>query len=1367
MSIVSNCPSTCGLCSSTAYMSVSLLDYSSGQSPVYYLDTSLTGVGPFLASPPSAAVTETVCLSSPSCFGVRVTTPPPEHTDYILWTSLKVSDPSSGLVLASSSGSNDWQRFCLADCPPDEAFDVSTGGCRPCEDGAINEGGYCVTCSPGTYLSSSLSPLFVSGGSSSSEESSASFGCVPCPTAAPMSPSGSLSEEACYSVVGAVYVASFNPRIVAYDHGERSFSIVAADDETLKQPWDLEFVSPFLFVETDIVRFQTVALYDVDGTERHQFEVEGVTLTGSLLLLPSDDGTVRLAISDDNRNRIVVVDITHWIDDRGDFRDYKDPPPVEQVDDDDIDDDVDDDDVDDDDDDNNIDVLVPVFSTPEDGTPYPFMMSLGEFDDEVLIGTMLRCVLRRCIATTCDPEARDRLLLEPNVGDEPSSFGVWGLAVIRSEHIYLLSDYDTKSVFKCDLDPDVGSASSSPPTYESACSRFTTELIQPTGIVVDTARRLVYIADFIGNMVSVFMYEGGKHIAQLANKMGDCVSPRGMAIRPGYYAPFSKFGRPEAQDVIEAGRTINMPLFIRDVLNKNVTEATLLSASRFSLSATTEITLPDGVTTSLVTIDGSVVALLTEDLSEDGGTGRIESRIQLNIAGNWTVSVMESGVAVPENFHGSPFVLSVVAAETYLSRCQVKYPSSIPAGEEVKVQAFTFDEFGNPTEFESRRFEVKIGTTEELTEMLLESSFTRTFQRAGSYLVAIKDSKTGYAFGSSPFSVLVVPTEPDALRSTSNLDVVAPMGKVNTIHALDEWKLNVHVVDVFDNMIVAAEGLKLSVYDEKSDATVQYDLVGPFFGVTLSIPKDFEGRKTISFTYYDDHIQGSPKTLTFAPEEEGGIDRKTFYYLFGAGGVALLVGVWVADKVRRYMKKDFVSVSQENKRGLVGAITFGAVDFCIDVFQFRNNLSACSVQKMTVSLAFGAATLVTFIEIGILIVYLGRMVIVGQVYIKDEFATAYSEEMEASEKQKLEDDVRKAKVKKDPRSERTIKNVIAERTSSSVRAVSYGVLSKLSVVQNAANSSKSTIAMLWSGSSAVAELKEMFGKEAEASSFGSSNEFRQLMEQRMEYERELRICLQFANTTVAIFMVAIFEDIPQMIINSYRIWTGCGKPAFSTCDLEENASSSGEPSYLWTTADTAIFFFSLKTAGSLVFKLHRFSLLPGKRKRIKELRRLIEQKTDGMKANRILRSRLARIAKEDHEELRVQSPHSGLGLECAPGSEAQQRNLVGKEGDHLENVDAKTMVAFCKKIIVENVAQEKRLKEFEREKIEREQERANQVGHHSLLEQVRASMHVMQRRGSEVLSLSGREQGRVAPAQKREDNYKKDNENDENEIWSE
>lgn len=104
-------------------------------------------------------------------------------------------------------------------------------------------------------------------------------------------------------------------------------------------------------------------------------------------------------------------------------------------------------------------------------------------------------------------------------------------------------------------------------------------------------------------------------------------------------------------------------------------------------------------------------------------------------------------------------------------------------------------------------------------------------------------------------------------------------------------------------------------------------------------------------------------------------------------------------------------------------------------------------------------------------------------------------------------------------------------------------------------------------------------------------------------------------------LTAVFEDLPQIVVNSYRVVTGCEKDDEMTC-----RNDFADENYTWTTADSWMFFFTLKSVFFFALKLRHFYKVEAKRLRMHELRGLIDEKTRECQANRVMHATIDEVA---------------------------------------------------------------------------------------------------------------------------------------------
>ena len=321
------------------------------------------------------------------------------------------------------------------------------------------------------------------------------------------------------------------------------------------------------------------------------------------------------------------------------------------------------------------------------------------------------------------------------------------------------------------------------------------------------------------------------------------------------------------------------------------------------------------------------------------------------------------------------------------------------------------------------------------------------------------------------------------------------------------------------------------------------------------------------------------------------LDTKTLLIVLGASGVTLFCAIWAVNRLRRFMRKKFVAASKNSIRELVQSNLLCVFDVVVDIFQFRSNLLACEAQKLWVTLAFGSGFLASAAEIGIGLYCLFDVIVVGRVYINDDMSAIYDSMSIAIETTGI--------------SKKMFTGISIVRSKTIL--VLSGIAKKTSWISGRATK----IAPTHSSSSAP--------KESYA--FGSNEEFVELVKQRNKYEDEMAQTRRGVYMAFGGLLTALFEDLLQIIVNSYRVVTGCGNDVATTF-----GSTLSDDNYTWTKADSFMFFNSLKTVFFFSIKLRHFYSVIAKRDRMHELRKLIKEKTEECKANRFMHAMLAEAA---------------------------------------------------------------------------------------------------------------------------------------------
>jgi hypothetical protein len=222
---------------------------------------------------------------------------------------------------------------------------------------------------------------------------------------------------------------------------------------------------------------------------------------------------------------------------------------------------------------------------------YPSYSSLGEHDSELLITTMLGKVLRRCLeGTGCNPQTRNSVMMQYG-GAYLEGIGVLG-------ETYIVADYVTEKIYECPF-TSVGISKSN---CEVFAYRPQGTVWDPTNVLVDPIKRLVFVVDNLNSDVLVLDFDG-TFLAPLASSRGALVQPIAMTQRPGLYAPLSPSHPPSSLPT--AGERIKVALAMMDAYNSTVPNSHPTSAHDLALevSATGYITGTNFTTT----IEGEIL----------------------------------------------------------------------------------------------------------------------------------------------------------------------------------------------------------------------------------------------------------------------------------------------------------------------------------------------------------------------------------------------------------------------------------------------------------------------------------------------------------------------------------------------------------------------------------------------------------------------------------------------------------------------------------------------------------------------------------------------------------------------------------------
>ncbi|GMI25561.1 hypothetical protein TeGR_g10462 [Tetraparma gracilis] len=444
---------------------------------------------------------------------------------------------------------------------------------------------------------------------------------------------------------------------------------------------------------------------------------------------------------------------------------------------------------------------------------------------------------------------------------------IYGIGVL--DETYIVTDSGDKKIYECPLT----SVGISKGNCEVFADRPQGTLWDPSNVLVDPIKRLVFVADYTYSNVLVFDFDG-TFLAPLASSCGALMQPDAMAQRPGLYAPTSPSHPPSSLPA--AGERIEVALAMMDAYNSTVSSSHPTSAHDLALevSATGYITGTNFTTT----IEGEIM------YNKDSPThASLTASVVIPYAGDWTLDVTQGTYNV-QHFLGSPHLITVAAADTDPASCVVKIPGgrSITAGTSLKAIVETFDEFENPTSHPEDSFKsrVELGNSEENfgNRHVLPASHTFAEMQtlAGVYKLYLYHTNTQLEVAGSPISFDVRPAAADAASSTHNIDFDSFISR----KSMDlELELRVDPFDRFYNPVLSATGYAVSI-----DGGDPIPLPAPFFSYTHTIPRAFSDTLLLSFTLDGAEIANSPVTLDVAPDNTVlymGIIFGVFLFVFG------------------------------------------------------------------------------------------------------------------------------------------------------------------------------------------------------------------------------------------------------------------------------------------------------------------------------------------------------------------------------------------------------------------------------------------------------------------------------------------------------
>ncbi|GMI19877.1 hypothetical protein TeGR_g9691, partial [Tetraparma gracilis] len=662
-----------------------------------------------------------------------------------------------------------------------------------------------------------------------------------CPPHLPTSPPGSNSLSSCMAIgSNFLLVSSATDRLMELNIDASDFSL-AIEGGDLREPWGVACVSEILCLVGNDQGSNVVAV-NLRG------EVMGVFAhVGSPLGLLHIKHRNLLAVASRAGNGEVFL---------FDLADLNLEQPLQES-----------------------DAVQTIVISASDGVP--MYISLGEHDSELLITTSAGKVLRRCLeGTGCTPQTRNSVMMQYG-----GSY-LRGIGVLDETYIVA----DTSKIYKCPL-TSVGIS-------KSNCEIFADQPQgtdwDPTNVLVDPIKRLVFVVDLFYSDVLVLDFDGA-FLAPLASSRGALMLPRAMAQRPGLYAPLSPSHPPSSLPA--AGERIEVALSMMDAYNFTVSNSHPTSAHDLALevSASGYITGTNFTTT----IAGEILY----DKNSPAHAS-LTASVVIPYAGDWSVSVTQGTYNV-QHFLGSPQVVTLAPAGTDPASCVVEIPNgrSITAGSSFEAVVRPFDGFENPTSHSEDSFKsrVELGNSEENFGNRHVLSSDHTFSElqtvAGAYKLFLYHTNTQREVAGSPISFDVLPAAPSAATSTVSAgDMTSILSAFDTTLSLQAF-----INDAFGNEVLDAPGVVVQVQGLDSldpAAVVEHVLEGPRFSHTVTVPQDLEATLTISFSL--DGVQiGEPVEITVAPTPPD----HTIVYIVVVSSILLLVATAAYCLQRVQMKK--------------------------------------------------------------------------------------------------------------------------------------------------------------------------------------------------------------------------------------------------------------------------------------------------------------------------------------------------------------------------------------------------------------------------------------------------------------------------------
>ncbi|GMI24065.1 hypothetical protein TeGR_g2675 [Tetraparma gracilis] len=286
--------------------------------------------------------------------------------------------------------------------------------------------------------------------------------CTQCPATLAKSPIGSTSQSDCFGF-GNIYAASATTdRVAGFNYQEQHFDLVK-EGGSLAGPKSMVFIDATTYLVCNYIT-DNVVMEDVNGTTiRVVAEIGGAS---GLLLVP---GSRQLGVANFDHSSVLFFDEVQYGGRSGDVL-------------------------------TAADAVGEVVSTASDALPYEVVM--GVTTSEIYVRTNDNDVWRFCLESAdCRPAQRNAKMLN----GYSMLYGLYGLAVLKSLSVYLVSDPGEFKILSC--------STSVTNNHWLNCDVFASRpdngaSWDPWGLLADDTIEVVYVADRSLSTVHALAYDG-------------------------------------------------------------------------------------------------------------------------------------------------------------------------------------------------------------------------------------------------------------------------------------------------------------------------------------------------------------------------------------------------------------------------------------------------------------------------------------------------------------------------------------------------------------------------------------------------------------------------------------------------------------------------------------------------------------------------------------------------------------------------------------------------------------------------------------------------------------------------------------------